>query len=765
MLNPEMAGPAALAARFVNYTSKHIFLTGKAGTGKTTFLRSLTSLTHKKVVVAAPTGIAAINAAGVTIHSLFQLPFGTYLPKAPSAEGDHYNQQYNTAKSIVRNLHMTSTKRKVLIDMELLIIDEVSMLRADLLDAIDMVLRYIRRNNHESFGGVQVLFIGDLHQLPPVVKATEWNLLGQFYNSAYFFDSHVLQQNPPVYIELDKIYRQADDVFINLLNNLRNNAVSKEDVAVLEQYYQADFKPTLHEKYITLTTHNNKADTLNRHSLDELSGASFLYRAKIEDDFSDYAFPADEILELKLNAQVMFIKNDPTGEQRFFNGKIATVTALRTDTIEVQPEGSTQKIILEKYTWKNIRYTTDKISGDIKEDLAGTFTQYPLKLAWAITVHKSQGLTFDKAIIDIGGAFAPGQVYVALSRLRSLNGLVLTSLISGSGIRQDQNVSFFSKSKLNEGVLEEQVQKDTEDFLKSYLMQCFDLAPLDNMVYEHVHSYTKDIHKSAKQKHHKWAEKLLKSVVEVRTNASKFLAQINRLSQDNSASGMKTLLERVTAAEGYFTPLLDGFSEHIFERMELVKQDKQVLEFLAELLEMEAQFYERFKKMKKAPALLASIMENKELRRADVEKLLNLSVRTARMLKVFAMEGTMDFTQKKTPKAKSTKTKKAGTGAAPKIDTKELTLEMFNEGKSVGRIAADRKMTVGTIEAHLAHYIALGEISAKKIIGSAKLEKILKAIKDLKTIKLNELREKLGRDYSFSEIKIGIAAHLADGQD
>lgn len=764
MLNPELAGPAALAARFVNYTSKHIFLTGKAGTGKTTFLRSLVGLTHKKAVIAAPTGIAAINAAGVTIHSLFQLPFGTYLPKAPAADGDHYNQQYNTPKSIVRHLNMTATKRKVLIDMELLIIDEVSMLRADLLDAIDMVLRYIRRNNQESFGGVQVLFIGDLHQLPPVVKSNEWNLLGQFYNSAYFFDAHVLQQNPPVYIELEKIYRQDDDVFINLLNNLRNNTVSKEDVALLEQHYKADFKPPLQEKYITLTTHNNKADTLNRISLDELAGSSFLYRAKIEDDFSDYAFPADEILELKLNAQVMFIKNDPTGEQRFFNGKIATVTSLRTDAIEVQPEGSTQKIILEKYTWKNIRYTTDKISGEIQEDLAGTFTQYPLKLAWAITVHKSQGLTFDKAIIDIGNAFAPGQIYVALSRLRSLKGLVLTSLISGSGIRQDQNVSFFSKNKQEVDTLQVQVKKDTEVFLRSYLLQCFDLAPLDNMVYEHVHSYTKDINKSAKQKHHKWAEKLLKSVIEVRTNASKFLVQIKRLSQDASPTGLKGLLDRVNAAEAYFTPLLGGFSEHIFERMELVKQDKHILEFLSELLEMESRFYESYKRMKKAPALLSSILENKEFKRTDVDKLLNVSARADRMLKVFAMDGTDDFTQKKASKSKAAKAKKPGSGP-PKIDTKEVTLEMFNDGKTVTRIAADRKMTAGTIEAHLAHYVALGEISAKKIIGTAKLEKILTAIAALKSIKLNELREKLGRDYSFSEIKIGIAAHLADGQD
>ncbi|MHA4893521.1 helix-turn-helix domain-containing protein [Pedobacter sp. PWIIR3] len=765
MLNTETADPAELAARFVNYTSKHIFLTGKAGTGKTTFLKKLTALTHKKAVIAAPTGIAAINAAGVTIHSLFQLPFGAYLPKAPVAEGDHYNQQYNTAKSIVRHLNMTSAKRKVLTDMELLVIDEVSMLRADLLDAIDMVLRYIRKKGNEAFGGVQVLFIGDLHQLPPVVKSTEWNLLGQFYKSAYFFDAHVLQQSPPVYIELEKIYRQADDVFIGLLNNLRNNTVSHADIALLEQHYQADFKPPLGEKYITLTTHNNKADEMNRHSLQELHASSVYFKAKIEKEFSEFAFPAEETLELKVGAQVMFIKNDPTGEQRFFNGKIATVTRLKADVIEVQPEGGIAKIIVEKYTWKNIKYTTDKITGEIEEDLIGTFTQYPLKLAWAITVHKSQGLTFDKAIIDIGNAFAPGQIYVALSRLRSLQGLVLTSLISGAGIRQDQHVSFFSRSKPDQVTLLAQVERESELFLKTYLMQCFDLAGLDNYVYDHVHSYTKDMSKSAKQKHFKWAEKLLTSVIAVRSNASKFLGQLERLSKDGSPAGMQNLLERVRAAEGYFTPLLHDFSEHIFERMELVKQDKQVLEYLAELLEMEGRFYDCYKRMKKAPALLEAVIEGRDFKRADAEGLIDVAGRGKRMLKVFSMEGTLDFTQKKVSKTKTTKSKKADPSKEAKPDTKALSLELFKEGKNIRQIAVARKMAEGTIEGHLAHYVAKQEISGKDLIGAGKLDKIMKTIKELKSMQMNAIREKLGRDYSFGEIKIGIAAHLAEGDD
>ena len=753
--------PAELAAKFVNYTSKHIFLTGKAGTGKTTFLRNLIELTHKKAVIAAPTGIAAINAAGVTIHSLFQLPFGTYLPKAPAAEGDHYNQQYNTPKSIVRHLNMTASKRKVLTDMELLIIDEVSMLRADLLDAIDMVLRYIRRNNTASFGGVQVLFIGDLHQLPPVVKSTEWNLLGQFYNSAYFFDALALQSNPPIYIELEKIYRQADEVFINLLNNLRNNEVTARDVALLDKYYKADFKPSIADKYITLTTHNNKADTLNKQRLEELNTPSFLYVAKIEDDFSEYAYPAEHILELKVGAQVMFIKNDPTGEQRFFNGKIAVVTSLKTDAIEVETEGTREKIILEKYTWKNIKYTTDKVTGEIEEELVGTFTQYPLKLAWAITVHKSQGLTFDRAIIDIGSAFAPGQIYVALSRLRSLDGLILTSQISGSGIRQDQNVALFSKTKVNQESLITQIRTESDVFLRSYLLHCFDLAPLDNYVYEHVHSYTKDINKSAKQKHVKWAGQLLKELTEVKVNANKFLGQIQRMYEVKTEAGMAALLERTIAAENYFNPLLVGFSKRIFERMELVKQDKQVTAYLTELLEMEALFYDQFKKIRKATALLAATINRSEFTKQDVNALLSQAERAAVMEKVFAVPGKLDFTAKK---SKSVKAKTSVKEKAPKIDTKELSLELHKEGKTIAEIARDRKMVIGTIEGHLAHYVAKQEISAKDIIGPKKLDKILSTIRELKTMQMNPIRDHLGRDYSFGEIKIGLAAYLAEGE-
>ncbi len=750
--------PAELAAKFINYTSRHIFLTGKAGTGKTTFLKNLMELTHKKSVIVAPTGIAAINASGVTIHSLFQLPFGTYLPKQPSTGDSHFNQQYNTPKSIVRHLQMNTTKRRIFQDLELLIIDEVSMLRADLLDAIDMVLRYLRKNN-TNFGGVQVLFIGDLHQLPPVVKSNEWNLLGEFYKSVYFFDAQALQQNPPVYIELEKIYRQADDVFISLLNNLRNNEVTTQDVDLLKKYYRENFVPEPDDKYITLTTHNQKADALNKTSLDVLGSRSWFYNAEIEGEFSESSYPAEHTLELKIGAQVMFIKNDPTGEKRFFNGKIATVKALNQDIIEVITEGAAEKIVLEKYTWKNVKYTTDKVTHEIKEEEIGKFIQYPVKLAWAITVHKSQGLTFDKAIIDLGGAFAPGQIYVALSRLRSLDGLILTSLISGAGIRQDPNVSMFSRNKQQYDVLHEQIKAESEHFLRSYLLKCFDLGSLDDYVYEHVHSYTKDLNKSAKQKHYKWAQALLKELSELRANSKKFLVQIQRLSQDKTEEGLSVLLDRTVAAENYFNPLLQKMSKNIFDRMELVKQDKQVVAYLTELLEMESLFYEQYKNIRKATALLRATLKGNEFTRKDVNDLLNRADREFQLQKVYAMPNTIDFTAKKARAAKG-KTEKQP--AAPKIDTKDLSLQLLKAGKSIAEIAAERKMAVGTIEGHMAHYVAKQEVAAKDIIGPKKVDDILKAIDKLKTIQMNPIREHLGREYSFGEIKIGIAAHLAE---
>jgi DNA-binding NarL/FixJ family response regulator len=755
--------PAELAAKFINLTSRHIFLTGKAGTGKTTFLKSLISLTHKKAVIVAPTGIAAINAAGVTIHSLFQLPFGTYLPKIATVADDQSYQHYHTPKSIIRHLNMNATKRRILLDLELLIIDEVSMLRADLLDAIDMVLRYIRKNNAASFGGVQVLFIGDLHQLPPVVKNEEWNLLSTFYKSAFFFDALVLEKNPPVYIELEKIYRQADETFINLLNNLRNNKVNDQDIALLKTYYRENYQPQLTDNYITLTTHNHKADALNRNSLAELNGKSFFYQALIEKEFNEGAFPAEKTLELKVGSQVMFIKNDPTGEQRFFNGKIAVVTKLADDSIEVQVAGSNQRLIVEKYTWKNIRYRPHKITNEIEEEIVGTFTQFPLKLAWAITVHKSQGLTFDKAIIDIGDAFAPGQIYVALSRLRTLDGLILTSLISNRSIKQDQHVTFFARTKEQQEDLAIQIRRESDAFLKHSLLQAFNFTVLDNYVYEHVFSYTKDEKRSTKQTHLSWAVNLQQELIALKSNADKFMKQIERLFIIGNKESLDLLLERTEAAENYFSPRLIQMSDSIFELIEVVKSQKQTKEYLTELIDMEAMFYEQHKKIIKARAMFSASIANTVLTKEDISALYNIAKREEQIKKAYTLQNKEEFNPSRDefyskPKAP----KKTKVPSAPKVDTKEVTLGLFKAGKTLSEIAKERKVTQSTIEGHLAHFVAKQEISAKELISEQKLAAILAAIDDLKSIRLNDIREHLGRSYAFGEIKIALAAYLAE---
>lgn len=764
MLQPsEELHPAQLAAKFINLTSRHIFLTGKAGTGKTTFLRKLISLTHKKAVIVAPTGIAAINAAGVTIHSLFQLPFGTFLPKVAPTTAIAAYQHYHTPKSIIKHLNMNATKRRILLDLELLVIDEVSMLRADLLDAIDMVLRYIRKNN-ANFGGVQLLFIGDLHQLPPVVKNTEWNLLSSFYKSAFFFDALALEKNPPVYIELEKIYRQADETFIHLLNNLRNNQVTAQDMALLETYYRENYKPQLTDNYITLTTHNHKADTLNKNSLNELKGKSYFYGAVVEKEFSESAYPAEKSLELKVGAQVMFIKNDPTGEQRFFNGKIAVVTKLSNEVIEVQVDGSRQGLVIEKYTWKNIRYTTNKTTNEIEEEIAGTFTQFPLKLAWAITVHKSQGLTFDKAIIDIGDAFAPGQIYVALSRLRSLDGLILTSLISNRGIRQDQNVTYFARTKEQQEDLSIQIKKESDAFLKHSLLQSFSFTTLDNYVFEHVFSYTKDEKRSTKQTHLKWAIKLQQELMALKVNADKFLKQIERLFITENAESLALLLERTAAAENYFNPQLQQLSNSIFELIEIVKTERQTKEYLAELIDMEAMFYEQFKKIRKAKAMLAAANSGVELTKEDVTALYHSAKREEQIKQAYTLPNKEEFNPSadefySRPKA----AKKPKAAAKPKIDTKEITLALFKEGKTLVEIASERKITQSTIEGHLAHFVAKQEIQANELVPARRLAEITATIVKLKSIRLNEIREQLGKSYAFGEIKIAIAAYLAEG--
>ncbi|MFD2285654.1 AAA family ATPase [Pedobacter petrophilus] len=744
----ETSMPAEIAAKFVNYTSKHVFLTGKAGTGKTTFLRKLIQLTHKKAVICAPTGIAAINASGVTIHSLFQLPFGAFFPDAATnIINQNITFNFNTPRTIVKHLNMQGNKRRMIQELELLVIDEVSMLRADMLDAIDFTLRYIRRNRNVPFGGVQLLFIGDLHQLPPVVKNDEWRVMAGFYKSIYFFDAHALKDSPPVYIELDKIYRQDDSVFIDLLNNLRNNQITAEDTALLRQHFKQDFKPQADDNYITLTTHNNKADTINRERLTQLKTKSYFFDAKITGDFNEYAYPNDKSLELKVGAQIMFIKNDMTAEKRYYNGKIGVVHHIEKDVIEIELPEEKTVITVSPYTWENVKYKLNEATNEIAENVAGSFVQYPIKLAWAITVHKSQGLTFDKAIIDIGDAFAPGQAYVALSRLRSLNGLVLTSHLRETGLQQDQNIHYFSKTKQTNDVLNQQISFESYDFIRTYLLGAFDLNLVRYYMKEHVQTFDKG-EKSTKQHYDDWTMELYRDFQKIAATGDTFINQLKGLFVAQTEHTLFNVSKRVGAALKYFSPLIKGVSDRLLNHIETIKQEKQVKTYLTELLELEILVYEQLKKIHKSKALLQAIIDGKEFSKADTDALLNISERNQQLQKAIQLKG-------ETLKVKSAVEKKK---KEPKIDTKLVSFELYEQGKTLEEIAKERGFSVGTIEGHLAYYVSTQQVDVSKLVKSNKIKNISDAVESQKTKSMATIREFLGKDYSFGEIKMVLAS-------
>lgn len=466
-----------LAADLVNQTDQTIFLTGKAGTGKTTFLKYIREHCIKQMAIVAPTGVAAINAGGVTIHSFFQLPLAPFIPVTRGQGFSPDGQEISNPNSLVSRLRFNGEKKKLLNQLELLIIDEISMVRADILDAIDTVLRHVRHKHTERFGGVQLLFIGDMFQLPPVVKEPEWSLLSPYYASPYFFDSQVLKEAPPLYIEFDKIYRQREAGFINLLNQVRNNELNADGKAILDSRFQPSFSRTKEDGYIILTTHNEQARSINNQQLQQLTTPAVEYEAELEDDFPSNAFPAEQQLILKEGAQVMFIRNDSSEKgKRYFNGKIGTVTRLEEKKIFVRCAGEDEEIEVVKDTWDNIRYSLDKASQSMKEEKLGSFTQFPLRLAWAITIHKSQGLTFEKAIIDAGEAFAAGQVYVALSRCTSLSGMILKSKVRTNSLFTDPRILEFTRKSASVDYLQTALGESKRLYQLKVLKKTFDFT-------------------------------------------------------------------------------------------------------------------------------------------------------------------------------------------------------------------------------------------------------------------------------------------------
>ena len=458
-INPVMT----LALDYVESTNTVVFLTGKAGTGKTTLLQYIRQNSKKKMAVIAPTGVAAINAGGMTIHSFFQIPFGPIIPSGTSRPELHYSPE----------------KKELLFNLELLIIDEVSMVRPDVLDHIDLVLRNVKESVY-PFGGVQLLLIGDLSQLSPIIRDEEWMLLGRYYSTPYFFSSLVLQKTPYVRIELDHVFRQKEQAFVDILNEVRNQAISPENLELLNARYLPDFRPTAEDPYITLTTHNGIAQQVNNEFVEALPGEEFEFKATIRGEFPKDAYPTETTLKLKIGAQVMFVKNDSSAEKLFYNGKIGTITRIETDTVFVQCGHESREIAVQALEWTNIKY---QLEGEqINESNAGSFAQIPLKLAWSITIHKSQGLSFDKAIIDVSEAFAHGQAYVALSRCRSLAGMVLRNPISPHNIIGDPAIVHFNKqARLIKPNLE-RLKGDRELYRQFLLAELFDFGSLQNKI-------------------------------------------------------------------------------------------------------------------------------------------------------------------------------------------------------------------------------------------------------------------------------------------
>ena len=528
-----------LAYDYVQHTNRCIFLTGKAGTGKTTFLRRLKRECHKQIAVVAPTGVAAINAEGVTIHSLFQLPPQLFLP---TEEARRY---------LFAEMQMRAAKQRVLRNLELLVIDEVSMVRADLLDAIDAVLRHFKHKPQLPFGGVQVLFIGDLFQLSPVAREEEWRLLQDYYEGPYFFQARIFRELRPVYIELDHVFRQTNLDFVQVLNQVRNNSLTAESLHLLNSRYIPDFQPTSQqEHYVTLSTHNAKVDTINQREMQLLDTKRYTYQAEVKDVFPDSMFPMDATLTLKVGARVMFIKNDSSTDKLYYNGKLGVVTSLSKDAINVTCEDGVV-VNVHKETWENIRYTSEAGSDLVHSEVIGSFTHFPLRLAWAITIHKAQGLTFDYVVIDAADAFASGQVYVALSRCRTLEGIVLLSPIPSHALTNAREVLSFTQQQPPLNLVQQQLPIARGEYIGILLCSLYDFREL----IEHCYALNRVIKKmtSVQNLEDDYLPSIISSLEDLQQVGERFQQQLRQLVYMNASDKLK---ERLLAAKGFFAPKL-----------------------------------------------------------------------------------------------------------------------------------------------------------------------------------------------------------------
>jgi DNA repair protein RadC len=795
-----------LAHNFVLHTNRNIFLTGKAGTGKTTFLHQVKQLSAKRLAVVAPTGVAAINAGGVTIHSLFQLPFGPLVPGATARESRKFNKE----------------KINLLRTLDLLVIDEISMVRADVLDGIDEVLRRFR-NNGQPFGGVQLLLIGDMQQLPPVIRDDDWTLLKPHYETGYFFGSKALRQTPYVAIELTHIYRQSDARFINLLNSIREKTVTREQLADLNQRHIPDFSPRDEEGYITLSTHNTTAQQINSDKLRNLKTPLHTFEATVEGDFPANIYPTEASLDLKVGAQVMFIKNDISREKLYYNGKIGQITAIDDDMIYVRSQSDGEEIEVYPADWTNIKYTLDSATKEIKAEAIGTFRQFPLKLAWAITIHKSQGLTFEKAIIDASAAFAHGQVYVALSRCKTLDGLVLRAPIPSHSIKTEQTLEDFHADVQQQTPTEQHLQDAKRTNQQQLLRELFSFERANSLLYrcrrvvnEHAGSLDAECAPIIAQ-----LTDLLRT--KARDVTQRFLQQLpayfaeDRLPEENEA-----LQERVRKAAAYFQTLLGDELLPLFYRCPTDCDNKQVRELLLEAMdELEKELFsklrsfascrdgfgalaylqarnhaeldfqpERKKHERQTTAATDSpgrgglygalmkwrndmagehdtsgymvlpqktIAELARLRPTTLDELLAIKGFGKTKVKQLGNELLALIkeyverpkpTRETTPKEKKTKEPKE-----PKIPSTTQTLALFQAGKTITEIATERGFAVSTIEGHLAQCIGKGELSVDAVLPPDRIRLIRSHLETNAQTTFTELVQSIGNGVTYSEIR------------